>query len=360
MTHTAGNRTATEGAQPDMPGGALSGTDRPAAVRMYEMLYSSIVSQLLVAVADLGVADELAQGPRPVEELARATGTDAGALYRALRALASTGVFTEAETGVFEQTPLSDTLRTAAEGSMRDVARYVGLPARQQAFANVAHSLRTGEPAFDQAHGQSWWQYFGEHPELATLFNRAMGTMSRRINSEVLEYYDFTGASRIVDVGGGQGHLASLLAQRHPRATAVVYDLPRVVPEAEEVVRRAGVADRVDCVGGDFLERVPEGGDLYIISWTLHDWADAEAERLLANVRAVLPPDGVLLVVDEVPPAGDAPHFGKFEDIVMLTLLRGHIRSEEQLRPLFSGAGLKIGEIRHTPSPTSVIIAYPE
>ncbi|MDA2811421.1 methyltransferase [Nocardiopsis sp. RSe5-2] len=343
----------------DMPGGALSGAGRPPAVRMYEMLYSSLVSQLLVAVAEAGVADQVEEGPLGVAEIAERTGTHPDALQRVLRALASTGVFRETQAGVFGQTPLSRTLCSAQEGSMRDVARYVGLPARQSAFAAVGHSLATGEPAFPHVQGRTWWEYFAEHAELATLFNRAMGTMSRRVNSEVLEYYDFSRARSLVDVGGGQGHLAVLIAQRYPRLRATVYDLPRVVPEAEEVVRRGGVADRVHCVGGDFLESVPEGGDHYVISWTLHDWDDGDAARMLANVRRGIADGGTLLVIDEVPPVGNAPHFGKFEDIVMLTLLRGRIRDEEALRKLFAGAGFEIAEVRTTASPTSVIVARP-
>ncbi|MGI5119474.1 methyltransferase [Marinactinospora thermotolerans] len=358
MTATAENNSFQATGIPDMPGGVLGGGDRPPAVRMYEMLYSSLVSQLLVAVADIGLADELTAGRRPVRELAAATGAHPGALYRVMRALASTGVFAEVEPEVFEHTPLSRTLCSDEQGSMRDVARYVGLPARQQAFANVSHSLRTGEPAFDHVHGKSWWEYFGEHRELATLFNRAMGTMSRRINSEVLEHYDFGGVRHLVDVGGGQGHLVSLIAQRYPDLTAVVYDLPRVVPEAREVIQGAGLEDRVRCEGGDFLERVPGGGDLYVVSWTLHDWDDADAERMLANIGRAMEPGGTLLVIDEVPPSNNSPHFGKFEDIVMLTLLRGHIRTEDELVPLFRRAGLRISEIRSTPSPTSVIVAH--
>lgn len=356
MTDPAARSAAN---QPDMPGGALSGTGKPPAVRMYEMLYSSLVSQLLVVAADLGLADEVAEGPRSVDALAAATGTHRSSLSRVMRALASVGVFTEVEPRVFAQTPLSETLCDDVHGSMRDVARYVGLPARQRAFAAVAHSVRTGEPAFDHVHGMTWWEYFAAHPEIATLFNRAMGTMSRRINSEVLTHYDFTGVRHLVDVGGGQGHLAAMIAQRYPELTAVVFDLPRVVPEAEEVVRRANVADRVRCEGGDFLESVPPGGDLYIISWTLHDWGDDDAVRMLTNVRRVLPPDGTLVIIDEVPPTDDSPHFGKFEDIVMLTLLRGHIRTEAELVPLLRSAGLRLCEIRSTPSPTSVIIARP-
>ncbi|GLW93386.1 methyltransferase [Actinokineospora globicatena] len=334
--------------------------DVPPAVRMYEMLYGSLTSHLLVVVAELGVADHLREGePKHVDELAKLTDSHPRSLYRALRALASVEVFTEVEDHVFGLTPLAATLRGDADGSMRDLARYVGLAPRQQAFGALLHSVRTGTPAFNHVHGTSWWEYLTAHGELASVFNAAMGNMAQLVNGATLDSYDLSGARHLVDVGGGKGHLVASILKRYPEMTAVVYDLPRVVPAAEEVLREAGVAGRASCVGGDFLKWVPEGGDLYIVSWTLHDWDDEDSVALLRNIRAVLPADGTLIVIDEVPPPGDAPHFGKFEDIVMLALLTGHIRTEAELVPLFEAADLRITEIRATSSPTSVIVAVP-
>jgi hypothetical protein len=45
-------------------------------------------------IAEIGVADQVTDGPLEVEELAKRTGTNADALYRVLRAVASKGVFT--------------------------------------------------------------------------------------------------------------------------------------------------------------------------------------------------------------------------------------------------------------------------
>ncbi|WFE30118.1 methyltransferase [Solwaraspora sp. WMMD791] len=349
----------------DMPGSdAITlhhGTNAPAPVRMYEMLYSSLVSQLLVAVADIGVADAFGSLEEHchVDELARRTGSDAAALYRALRALASVGVFTEVAPRTFRLTPLAATLRSDEHGSMRDLARYVGLPERQRAFGALAHSLRTGKPSFDQVHGTDWWTYFGARPELSALFNRAMGTMARMVNSATLEAHDLSDARRLVDVGGGKGLLVSTLLQRYPKLTAVVFDQPAVAAEAAEVLAAAGLQDRSECVGGDFFTSVPADGDVYVLSWTIHDWNDRDAIAILRNIRSAMREDGQLIVIDEVLPEGDAPHFGKFEDIVMLSLLNGHVRTEPEFVRLFEAAGLRHKETRGTPAPTSVIVAVP-
>jgi len=331
-----------------------------AHVRMYELLYSSMVSQLLIVAAELGVADHLVEGPREVDSLAERTGSHPQALYRALRALASVGVFSEVGPRVFALTPLADTLRSQGEGSMRDLARYVGLPERQQAFAALLHSVRTGTPAFDYVHGIDWWSYFKARPQLGSLFNGAMGSMARMVNSATLDAIDLSDVRRVVDVGGGRGYLVARLLAQYPDMTAVLLDLPHVVPEAVDVLRDAGVADdRVEYVGGDFLTAVPEGGDLYVLSWTIHDWDEPEAITILRNVRRAMSPTSSLIVIDEVPPEGDEPHFGKFEDIVMLALLTGRVRTRAEFESLFTAAGLRMTEIRSTSAPTSVIVAVP-
>ncbi|MGN9908992.1 methyltransferase [Phytohabitans sp. LJ34] len=334
--------------------------DKPAPVRMYELLYSSLASQLLIAVAEIGVADAFGDEEEcHVDELAKRTGSDPHALYRALRALATIGVFTEVQPRTFALTPLAATLRGDTKGSMRDLARYVGLPARQGAFNSLVYSLRTGRPAFDHVHGTDWWTYFAAHPELSALFNKAMGSMNLMVNSATLEAHDLSGVRRLVDVGAGKGHLVATLLHRYPEMTGVVFDLPHVVAEAAEVLLAEGVADRAECVGGDFLASVPPGGDTYVLSWTIHDWNDEDATTILRNIRRAMGDGGQLIVIDEVLPEGDSAHFGKFEDIVMLALLKGQVRTEAEFAALFENAGLRLKEVRATQAATSVIVAVP-
>jgi hypothetical protein len=67
----------------DVPTSA--GTDPPPAT-LLQMMTGYWVSQALYVAAKLGIADLLADGPRPVEDLAAATQTDTPSLRRVLRA----------------------------------------------------------------------------------------------------------------------------------------------------------------------------------------------------------------------------------------------------------------------------------
>src|SRR5690349_14862286 len=130
------------------------------AVLLNQMLLSATVMQAISVAAELGVADALADGPRSAPELAGAVGADANALHRVLRALSGAGVFYEAPDGRFEQTALSECLRSAVPSSMRAWARLLGTEWHHRIMAEMLLSVRTGEAIVERALGLATWEYF--------------------------------------------------------------------------------------------------------------------------------------------------------------------------------------------------------
>src|SRR5439155_18336177 len=83
-------------------------------------------TQTIYVAAKLGLAELLKDGPRSARDLAQATGTNARALYRLLRALASVGIFAE-DQGRFSLTLLAECLldpSTKAMATMRGEFQY--------------------------------------------------------------------------------------------------------------------------------------------------------------------------------------------------------------------------------------------
>ena len=122
------------------------------------------VSQALYVAAKLGVADLLVDGPQSVEHLAEATQSHAASLRRVLRALARVGVFTETSPRAYALTPLAALLRTGTPDSMRALA-IMYAEEQYRAWGDALHSVRTGETAFDQQFGLSYFEYLAQHPE---------------------------------------------------------------------------------------------------------------------------------------------------------------------------------------------------
>ncbi|MDD7935619.1 methyltransferase [Actinomycetospora straminea] len=329
-------------------------TTEPASMRMMSLLYGSLIGRLVALVAEFGIADGCADGPRHVAELAAASDADPDVLYRVLRALAAGGVFSEVAPRTFALTDLAATLRSEVPGSMRDHARNWGSGEYLHTVAGLGGTLRTGKPSFATHHGTDWWSYLAAHPRRAAAFDRAMGDRARQIGAAVLAVYDLAGVRRLVDVGGGQGHLVAAVAERYPAVEAVVFDRPEVVAGAADVV-----GHRAEAVGGDFFTAVPAGADCYVLSSVLHDWEDDDAVAILRTVRAAMDPAGRLLVLEVVLPEGDEPHVGKLLDIMMLALVGGRERTEREYATLLDRAGLRLERTIATAAPVSVVVASP-
>ena len=102
-----------------------------------------------------------------------------------------------------------------------------------------------------------------------------------------------------MDVGGGHGRLLAGVLAATPNPQGVFYDLPRVVAEAPAVLRQRSAGARVRMEGGSFFDRVPGGGDAYILQRVIHDWPDEQAIAILRTVRAAAEkPDMTLLLVE--------------------------------------------------------------
>lgn len=323
------------------------------------MLHAPLLTQALAVVAELGIADLVASGPQPVEDLAEKTGADPDALYRVLRALAGSGVFSEVSPRVFGSTPLAETMQEGTEGTLRNWARLWGISERQAAIGALLHSVRTGEPAFARLHGTSWWSHLAARPDQAAVFDAAMGDLSRELHAATVDAYDLSAARRLVDVGGGRGHLVAALLGKYRGMRAVVLDQPGVARHAAKVLADAGVADRAHVVAGDFFTAVPADGDTYLLSMILHDWDDEKAVRILGNVRRAMGPGSELLVVDAIVPEGNSHHDGKVRDLIMLALHPGRERTEAEFATLFEQAGLRLRETREVAASTGLLVAVP-
>jgi hypothetical protein len=68
----------------------------------------------------------------------------------------------------------------------------------------------------------------------------------------------------------------------------------------------------------------------------LHDWADRQAQRILANTAAA-GSGARLLVLDFVVPPGDAPHMSKISDLNMLAMMGGKERTGPEWPELLEG-----------------------
>ena len=322
----------------------------PAEAVLTQIMLGSMASQALYVAAKLGVADHLVDGPKRVEELAKATETDAPSLYRVLRALASLGIFTEQGDRVFAMTQTAEPLRSNVPHSLRDVAIFWGEDWHWEVWGKILHSVRTGKSAWAQMHGDDVFEYFERNPEAGAIFNRAMSSFSGLATNAVVEAYDFTSVETLIDIAGGHGRLLSGVLEAYPSMRGVLFDLPHVLEGASRV-------SRCEYVSGDFFVSVPSGGDAYIMKHIIHDWDDERALKILRNIRNAMKPNARVLLVEAVIADGNNQDFGKLLDLEMMVSPGGKERTAAEYEELFTRAGLRLTRIVPTKSPYSVIEA---
>ncbi|KAK8992019.1 hypothetical protein V6N11_044911 [Hibiscus sabdariffa] len=167
---------------------------------------------------------------------------------------------------------------------------------------------------FNTAYGKTFWDYAGHDPKLVNFFNEGIAGDARLVSSILIDKCkgSFEGLDTLVDVGGGTGTMGKTIADAFPHLKCTVLDLPHVV---------AGLQDtgNLKYVGGDMFDHVP--------------LADAV---LLKKLETQL-----------------------FMDMLMMAVLTGRERREEEWAKLFCAAGFSHYKIIPILSLRSVIEVYP-
>lgn len=340
------------------------GRDEPAGAGaralMEELVGGYRLTQMIYVVAELGIVDRLeTTGPQSADALAAACGAHAPSLYRVLRALAGAGVMHEDAAGRFTATEAGRLLLRDRPDSLRPWVIDYGQPWWWQPWGRLLHTVRTGETAFTAVHGREFFDWLRAHPEELARFNAHMTAMTAATATAVAERCDLAGIDVAIDVAGGHGGLLAALLEREPRLTGVLFDLPEVVAGAGPVLEARGVAARVGCLGGNFFESVPGGGDLYLLKDIVHDWDDERALAILRNCRAAMPAAARLALVERVIEPGNAAAPAKLLDVSMMVLTGGRERSAADYARLLDQAGLRLRQVTPTRSAHSLLEAVP-
>src|SRR3954468_3432730 len=132
----------------------------PAHVALFDKSIGVGRTQVIGALAELGVMDELARGPGPAAEPASRVGADEDALHRVLRAAAVERLVTLNGRGRFAIARLGTALVSSDPHNVRAWTRYIALPSTTAAWAGLPESVRTGRSAFRRRHGSSVWEWF--------------------------------------------------------------------------------------------------------------------------------------------------------------------------------------------------------
>ncbi|WP_055490533.1 methyltransferase [Streptomyces sp. TP-A0356] len=317
------------------------------SMRLRELVFGAACAAALRAAARLGVADALGDSPMSVEDLAAAVKTEPKPLRRLLRALSCYDVFTEEEDGRFAHTDMSRLLREDDPASLRSISLWCTEPWTWDAWPRLEEAVRTGRNVVEGLYGKEFFDYLHEDaPESADVFNRAMTTSSKQSARDVAQLLDLSGSSSVADIGGGQGHVVASLLEKYPSMRGTLFDLPRVVENADPRLREGGaLADRVRIVPGDCRVAIPVRADAYIIKNIL-EWDDDSTARTLRNVIAAGGPGTRVVVIENLVDDTASMRFSTAMDLLLLLNVGGAKHTTKSMVDRLTGAGLVIDTIR--------------
>ncbi len=245
---------------------------------------------------------------------------------------------------------------------MRQDEVAAALPALRQelrAWGRAVHTLCSGKAAFDLANGCGYWAMLEAEPDYAAR-TAGMIAMSNRVVVRL-----FRGAAAwedhapLLDLGSGDASFLAGLLEAHPDLHAIAFDLPRQAALASQRLEAAGLSARARVIAGDFFrDPIPQARG-YLLKTILHDCGDTEASELLSAIRAAIPTDGRLFVIEAFPEPDNRYDIGKLLDINSLVLVGGRDRSLLEYRALLEASRFGVVAIHRTGNALALIEAEP-
>ena len=328
--------------------------------RLNDIATSFMVTQTFSSACNLGVFEELSQGPTTAESLAKKLNVHPDACRRLLVALKQLGLV-DRESDRYRNSELGDFLTSQSAVKLEPLSMW-GSPWPHM-WEFLLDAIREFSPRWQQALGSTAEETFAalyEDPVRLRRFCQLMDAFSLLIGQEIAERFDFAPHRFVMDVAGGPGGLAIQIGRKHPHLRGIIMDLPPVCRVAEERIAANGLSDRFSTQTADLLNGpYPLGADVITLSWILHDWGDENCRKILRNCFEALPSKGVLLISENVLNNDlSGTQFGVLMSLHMLVVCEpgAKERNEDQYRSLLEETGFRNIEVVRFDAPRDLII----
>lgn len=313
---------------------------RSPARCLFDLCAGFVHSQVLYASVELGVLQALRAGPLSRTELQQ----------RCALTPASARVLLEAT----DDLGLTETRRGGCHGlgllgaALFGNAAVLRMIEHQPLFyADLAQPIALLRRTRADGALATHWGYAG-HASRHTLselqvdsYTSLMSQTQPLVAEDLLHAYDFARHRCVLDVGGGDGTFLCRLASHVPALQLMLFDLPAVAQLARARLSTAGLAQRCQIHGGDFLsEPLPAGADAISLVRVLHDHDDPAALLLLQAAHAALQPGGRLIIAEPMRALpGSVPSAAIYLSFYLLAMGQGRVRSVTELALLLQSAG---------------------
>jgi O-methyltransferase domain len=307
------------------------------ALRLLLLASGGRLAAIVGCLAELRVADAIADRPLPIAELADRAGAEPQALGRLLRCACAIGLLEYfAENDSVGLTGLSRGLVSDSPESILPLIRYSTAEIVAAPYRHLTDAVRSGHPAFAAAFGEPIWDYLSRDAAQGQFFDAMMSQMSGRMIGAYVRRMADPAIGTIADIGGGTGTFLRAYLAASPGARGVLVERP-------EVLAGAGPAERLELRAADiFTDELPGGCDAYVLMTVLHNWPEQRVRDLLRSVRRAAGPQSRLFVCEHVLADGGDWDFGRLLDIDMMLLFGGQERTGRAWQQLLAECGFEV------------------
>ncbi|MEL7023125.1 MAG: methyltransferase [Pseudomonadota bacterium] len=321
---------------------------RRQARRLFDISAGFVYSQTLMACVELDWFERLAKGPQSLNVLAAECNLDMSGVKRLAAAAAALDLLEWRGASAVALGQLGAAL-IGDRGVVAMAAHHDLL------YADLANPLALLGGGERQTALGEFWGYAKTDPkalsaERVRAYSQLMADSQPMVAEQVLAAFDFSDASRLLDVGGGTGAFVQAIGAAHPHIKYEIFDLPGVA-------ELAAVTSEVAIVrhAGDFCsDPLPQGADIVTLIRIIHDHDDDVVDQLLTNVRQSLSPGGVLLIAEPLAGSPGAETVGDvYFGFYLLAMGSGKARTIPEINRLLEQNGF--APVRHHSTPVPLI-----
>ena len=324
-----------------------------------ELIDGMRASKATFTAVSLGIFDLLHDGPVSLDQLAGRLECPPHALERLLGACCGLGLLDLRDRAYHNRPVATRFLRVHSPETLSGYMLYSDRISHRL-WGRVEDAVREGSHRWDQEFGdrQNIFDHFFASEDAKLTFLAGMHGLGLLGSPALAAAFDLSRFERLVDVGGGTGHLAIEICRRYPGIVGCVFDLPPVTPVARRYVSEAGLGERIETADGDFFKDPLPPADLYSLGRILHDWSDDKVRFLLDKVAKALPAAGGLLICEKtLNEERDGPATAYLQSLNMLVCTEGRERTASEYEQLAKEAGFSEFQVHRTGRPLDAMLA---
>jgi SAM-dependent methyltransferase len=255
--------------------------------KLQQTIMSFQMCRLLLSAAELDLFARMAEGAWTATQLAARTQTTPSALARLLDALCAAGLAVK-KNGRYALTKFA---------ASRLAPGRNGLHAWLPHAANMWKMWDTLTAAVRRGRSVALKPVGGRERQWLENFISAMHHRARIQAPDVAKRIPLPPKAKVLDVGGGSGAYSTALVRAGKDVSAVVFDLPRVLPLTRRFLVADGMAGRIKVQAGDYNRDAFRGKyDLVLFSAILHSNSPEQNQAVLRKAYDVLRSGGCVVV----------------------------------------------------------------